>query len=57
MNSNGPEYSAEIPQAYADSPFPLQYYFEITSTAKKAWLYPGFNAERTNQPYFVLRST
>ena len=56
MTSSGSEYRAEIPQTYTDSPFPLQYYFEIKSAANKAWLYPGFNADRTNQPYFVLRS-
>jgi hypothetical protein len=56
MTSSGSDYTAEIPQSYTDSPFPLQYYFEIKSAANKAWLYPGFNADRTNQPYFVLRS-
>jgi hypothetical protein len=56
MTSSGSEYTAGIPQTYTDSPFPLQYYFEIKSAANKSWLYPGFNADRTNQPYFVLRS-
>ncbi len=56
MTRNGTTYTAEIPQAYADSPYPLQYYFELKSPAKKAWLYPGFNRDRTNQPYFVLRA-
>lgn len=33
----------------------LQYYFELKASPKKAWLYPGFNQDRTNQPYLVLR--
>lgn len=56
MTRNGATYTAEIPRAYADSPYPLQYYFELKTSTKKAWLYPGFNRERTNQPYFVLRA-
>jgi hypothetical protein len=46
---------AEIPAAYTDSPFPLQYYFELRTSSVNAWLYPGFTAELANQPYFVLR--
>ncbi|MFL6450797.1 MAG: hypothetical protein ACJ746_24410 [Bryobacteraceae bacterium] len=56
MTLKGTAYAAEIPQAYLDSPYPLQYYFALQSSAKKAWLYPGFNRERTNQPYFILRA-
>jgi hypothetical protein len=50
-------YRAQIPGTYTDSPYPLQYYFELKETPKKAWLYPGFTADRTNQPYFVLRQS
>lgn len=55
MRPEGSEFKAEIPAAYTDSPFPLQYYFEFKSVEKRAWLYPGFTPDRTNQPYFVLR--
>jgi hypothetical protein len=48
-------HGAAIPAAYTESPYPLQYYFELKQDAASAWLYPGFNAERTNQPYFVVR--
>jgi len=51
----GAGYRAAIPAAYTDSPYPLQYYFELREAADKAWLYPGFGPELTNQPYFVLR--
>jgi len=48
-------YHASIPAAYTDSPYPLIYYFELRESPQKAWLYPGFNEDRTNQPYFVVR--
>ena len=47
-------YRATIPARYTDSAYPLEYYFELKQ-GSAAWLYPGFNAERTNQPYFVVR--
>jgi hypothetical protein len=43
-------YRAVIPAAYTQSPFPLQYYFELDSSA----VYPGFNETLSNQPYFVV---
>ena len=46
---------AAIPPDYADTPFPLQYYFELSDAFGRAWLYPGLGAALTNQPYFVLR--
>jgi hypothetical protein len=55
MQGGPSDYRAQLPGAYTDSPYPLQYYFELKETPKKAWLYPGFAADRTNQPYFVLR--
>ena len=55
MEESSSRYRTQIPGAYTDSPYPLQYYFELKETPKKAWLYPGFTADRTNQPYFVLR--
>lgn len=49
-------FRAKIPAEYTQSPYPLEYYFEIKQAPQKAWLYPGFNREQTNQPYFVARS-
>ena len=55
MQSDGNQYRATIPTAYTDSPYPLQYYFEIQLDSAKASLFPGFTPELTNQPYFVTR--
>ncbi len=55
MESRENRYLAAIPATYTDSPYPLQYYFELKEGADRAWLYPGFVADRTNQPYFVVR--
>ena len=43
-------YQATIPATYTDSPYPLQYYFELKST-----LYPGFAPDLSNQPYYIIR--
>lgn len=48
-------YLATIPATYTDSMYPVQYYFELKDGPKSAWMYPGFNADLTNQPYFVVR--
>ena len=54
MQLQGNRYIASVPAAYTDSPYPLQYYFELKEGPDKAWLYPGFNADLMNQPYFVI---
>jgi hypothetical protein len=46
-------FAAAIPADYTNSPFPLQYYFEL-SRRDAAWLYPAFNASLSNQPYFAV---
>ncbi|MGH9528992.1 MAG: hypothetical protein ACRD2S_03635, partial [Terriglobales bacterium] len=48
------EYRTVIPARYTSSPYSIQYYFELKEGPEKAWLYPGFNTDMTNQPYFVL---
>lgn len=53
MTRSGQGFMAAIPAAYTDSPFPLQYYFEL-SRPGAAWLYPGFNATLSNQPYYAV---
>jgi len=55
MQLNGAKIEAAIPASYTDSVFPIQYYFELR-TNQRAWLYPGFDADLNNQPYFVVRS-
>ncbi len=49
------QYRVSIPASYTASSYPLQYFFELQSQAQGATLYPGFDAERLNQPYFVVR--
>ena len=55
MEYRGSGFRASIPAEYTDSPYPLQYYFEFKQGRQKAWLYPGFEENLLNQPYFVLR--
>ncbi len=55
MQSAGAHYRAVIPAEYTHSPYPLQYYFELKEAPERAWLYPGFASDLSNQPYFVLR--
>jgi hypothetical protein len=55
MRGKDGRYSAAVPGRYTDSPYPIQYYFEVTQGPDKAWLYPGFAPDLTNQPYFLVR--
>ena len=55
MQAADNRYRAAIPAAYTDSPFPLQYYFEVREAPDRAWLYPGLAPDFTTPPYFVLR--
>lgn len=45
---------ATIPAEYTNSQYPLQYYFELREKPDKVWLYPGFEANLMNQPYYVV---
>jgi len=54
MQRVGKNYQVTIPADYTNSMYPLQYYFELKEKPEKAWLYPGFNKDLTNQPYFVV---
>ncbi|MGH9511630.1 MAG: hypothetical protein ACRD2U_05790 [Terriglobales bacterium] len=47
-------YRAVIPSSYTSSSYLVQYYFEVKAGRERAWLYPGFNKDMTNQPYFVV---
>jgi hypothetical protein len=55
MQQSAGAWLAEIPAAYSDSAFPLQYYFEPADSSGRAWLYPGLGGALTRQPYFALR--
>ena len=45
-----------IPADYTDTPFALQYYFELTDASGQSSLHPGLGPTLTDQPYFVLRN-
>ena len=55
MDREGAAYVAAISGAYTDSPYPLQYYFELKSAPDRAWLHPGFPGDLAGQPYYVVR--
>jgi hypothetical protein len=55
MHAVEARHRAAIPGNYTDSPYPLQYYFEVRNAEGAAFLYPGFSPELTNQPYFLVR--
>ena len=46
---------ATIEADYANSPFPLEYYFSLCTNTGQACLYPGFAQDFIGQPYFVVR--
>lgn len=55
MEARGDSYNAGIPAEYTDSPYPLQYYFQVKETGT-AWLYPGFEPIwGWSQPYYVVK--
>jgi hypothetical protein len=49
-------HGADIPASYTDSPFPLQYYFEVQDADGRAELYPGFGPDLAGMPYFAVRA-
>jgi hypothetical protein len=48
------EFQAQIPGEFSDSPYPLQYHFQVIGQ-RGGWLYPGLNPGWQGQPYFVIR--
>ncbi len=56
MDRKGRAYLAAIPAVYTDSPFPLQYYFELKSAPDRAWMHPGFPSDLAGPPYYMIRA-
>jgi hypothetical protein len=48
-------WQASITGEYTKSPYPVQYYFELRDSHNRTWLFPGFEPNLCNQPYFVVR--
>jgi hypothetical protein len=57
MTSTADGWHAEIPAAYTDSPYPLQYYFEFRAAPGRAWIHPGLDEKLLTQPYVVIRQS
>jgi hypothetical protein len=55
MEASSTGFRAEIPAAYSDTRFPLQYHFEMEPIRGIPKLYPGLTPGWHGQPYFVLR--
>jgi hypothetical protein len=54
MTSGAKGWQAAIPADYTQSPYPLQYYFELDTGAALTAQVPGFNATRSNTPYYSV---
>jgi hypothetical protein len=54
MEAQGQRFRADIPAAYTQSPYALQYFFELHAGPEKAWIYPGLSPSLSQQPYFVV---
>ncbi len=48
-------YVGEIPESYTNYRFALQYYFEIKISSSQATLFPAFDDDLANVPYYVVR--
>jgi hypothetical protein len=57
MSADGRRFRSQIPGDYTNSRYPLLYFFELRDASGRAGLYPGFEADLSNQPYFVVRSS
>ena len=53
MPAKGTGFSAEIPAEYTQSPYALEYCFELHAKGGVAWLAPGFDAALSSQPYYA----
>jgi hypothetical protein len=49
-------WTSEVPAGYADSPYPVQYFFVLRGRGGNAGMYPGLGEDLCGQPYFVVRS-
>jgi hypothetical protein len=54
MEATSNKYKGIIPAEYTNSPYDLAYYFEVAETKDAVTLFPGFNNELINQPYFLI---
>jgi hypothetical protein len=55
MERMGDDYRAVVAADYTDSPFHLQYYFQIRAHSGDVWLQPGLEHRWHGQPYFFVQ--
>jgi hypothetical protein len=53
MQNSADSHSAAIPADYTNSPYPIQYYFELR-TSSAPTLHPPLNSTWSNQPYYAI---
>jgi hypothetical protein len=56
MTVSSERVNAEIPGAYTDTAFPIQYYFMVRHPNRSTTLVPGLGESLTTQPYFLVRT-
>jgi hypothetical protein len=54
MEAASGAFRAAIPADYTESPYSLEYFFEVHETGD-AWIYPGLGPTLAGHPYFVVR--
>ena len=54
MQTHDNEFRATVPAEYTQSPYPLQYYFEVHESSGST-IFPGFSPDLSNQPYILVR--
>jgi hypothetical protein len=54
MTRAGRDFRARIETAYADTPYPLQYYFSLRGDGRRPQLYPGIGSNLAGEPYWVI---
>jgi hypothetical protein len=55
MEAMNGHFQGTIPGSYTQTDYPLQYYFGLAKGKPGSVLFPGFDANLANQPYFVVR--
>ena len=55
MSAQSDTFEGVIPADHTNSPFPIQYYFELRDGKGQGWLYPGLGPDLDQRPYYVVR--
>ncbi len=54
MQGSGEVFTAAVPAEYTQSPYAMQYSFELCTKSGAATMVPAFNATLSNQPYYAV---